>query len=82
MQGKYYRELNEEIRSFLDQGTEEIVLKNVNGQRYLGDGLKRKPESDCEGTPGNDMAALWKSGDHCQRKLSGWNRQYYELAAM
>lgn len=57
--GKYYRELNEEIRSFLDQGTEEIVLKNVNGQRYIGDGIKGENQRlIVEGTPGNDMAAF------------------------
>ena len=47
----YYKELNEAIRA---SGAGEITVNDVNGQRYLGCGMK-----DCtmivRGTPGNGM---------------------------
>lgn len=55
--GLYYRQLNNKIREELANGSEEIVIKNVNGQRYIGDGITGKACLTLKGTPGNDMAA-------------------------
>jgi len=55
--GLYYRQLNIRIREELATGSEEIVVKNVNGQRYIGDGITSKARLTLKGTPGNDMAA-------------------------
>ena len=52
-----YAELNRKIRHQLTKGTESIRLKNVNGQRYIGDALRGKQKIIIEGTPGNDLAA-------------------------
>lgn len=56
--GVYYKELNAEIRSHLAQGAPEILIKNVNGQRYIGDGVTGSQRLILDGTPGNDMAAF------------------------
>ncbi|WP_026487410.1 GltB/FmdC/FwdC-like GXGXG domain-containing protein [Caldanaerobius polysaccharolyticus] len=56
--GMYYRELNERIKEEIKKGEKEIYLKNVNGQRYIGDGISSDAKIIIEGTPGNDMAAF------------------------
>lgn len=56
--GVYYKELNEKIRQAIIEGNREIILKNVNGQRYLGDCLSGDIKIKIQGTPGNDMAAF------------------------
>ncbi len=56
--GVYYRELNEEIRAAVDAGEKDIVLKNVNGQYYIGTGIRKKLNITIEGVPGNDLAAF------------------------
>src|SRR3972149_2759181 len=38
--GKYFKELNQQVREAVEKGEKEIVLKNVNGQYYIGDGLR------------------------------------------
>ena len=57
-QGVYYRELNEQIKELVAAGEKEIVLDNVNGQRYIGDGLAKEVKIEINGTPGNDLAAF------------------------
>ena len=58
-----YRDLNLRVREFL-ASTEcsnqipIIELKNVLGQRYIGDGIKAKAKIKIYGTPGNDLAAF------------------------
>ncbi|HEY3347843.1 MAG TPA: hypothetical protein VGK71_09500 [Nitrospirota bacterium] len=54
----YYKELNEQIRAAVANGDKEIVLDNVNGQRYIGDGIKAKVTITVNGVPGNDLAAF------------------------
>jgi glutamate synthase domain-containing protein 3 len=54
----HYRELNQEIKDLVFKGEEEIVLENINGQRYIGSGLANKTKLIIEGTPGNDLAAF------------------------
>jgi len=56
--GIYYRDLNEIIKELVRSGEDIINLKNVNGQRYIGDNLSGTTKINIEGTPGNDMAAF------------------------
>ena len=56
--GVCYRELNELIHRAVDNGEKEIVLDNVNGQRYIGDGLSCDIKITVNGVPGNDLAAF------------------------
>ena len=53
-----YRNLNEQIHQAIGQGSRDIFLRNVNGQRYIGDGIRGKIKIRIEGVPGNDMAAF------------------------
>lgn len=54
----HYRELNEKIHQTIRQGAREITLRNVNGQRYIGDGIRKNIKIQIEGVPGNDLAAF------------------------
>ncbi len=54
----HYRELNEQIHQLVRQGVKLIRLRNVNGQRYIGDGIRGKIRIEIEGIPGNDLAAF------------------------
>jgi glutamate synthase domain-containing protein 3 len=56
--GLHFRELNEKVRAASSNGTEDILLKNVNGQYYIADGLRSKHTITIEGVPGNDLAAF------------------------
>lgn len=57
--GIYYRELNESIHQAVREGYRDLILENINGQRYIGDGLSGKDiRITIHGTPGNDMAAF------------------------
>lgn len=56
--GIYYKDLNEMVKEEIKRGEKEIYLKNVNGQRYIGDGISSDAKIIIEGTPGNDMAAF------------------------
>lgn len=59
-----YRELNLKVRKFLngnnsDNGSNrKAILRNVLGQRYIGDGLKGNVSVNIYGTPGNDLGAF------------------------
>mgnify|MGYP006268476401 CR=1 FL=1 len=54
----HYRNLNGRIHQALWQGAKDILLRNVNGQRYIGDGIRGKIKISIEGVPGNDLAAF------------------------
>lgn len=56
--GVYFRELNEQVRRAVGDGEKQITLKNVNGQYYVGVGLREKVDITVEGVPGNDLAAF------------------------
>lgn len=57
--GLSFRELNEKIRNtILNDHEFEIELTNVNGQRYIGDGLNNKVKMLIHGVPGNDLGAF------------------------
>ncbi|HPD61440.1 MAG TPA: FAD-dependent oxidoreductase, partial [Thermodesulfobacteriota bacterium] len=54
--GMYYQELNQKIRELSDAGFTHIFLKNVRGQRYIGDGITNSHlVIDIEGVPGEDL---------------------------
>ncbi|MDO8964625.1 MAG: hypothetical protein Q7W30_09075 [Coriobacteriia bacterium] len=55
--GVYYRQLNEAIRGAFADGVKTVKLTNVNGQRYIGNGVTGKDlRIEIEGVPGGDMA--------------------------
>ncbi|MBI5097170.1 MAG: hypothetical protein HZB32_05970, partial [Nitrospirae bacterium] len=55
----HYRDLNNEINRVIKEGERHIILKNVNGQRYIGAGLQGEDvRIDIYGVPGNDMAVF------------------------
>jgi len=56
--GLHYRELNQRIRKAVAEGATRIDLLNVNGQRYIADGLTGPVEIDIRGVPGNDLGAF------------------------
>lgn len=53
----YFKELNSAIKGVLNSGHNEIYIKNVEGQRYIADGISGSQKLFIEGIPGNDMAA-------------------------
>ncbi len=66
-EGLEYRELNLKIKKFLNNGrpnidhkdnNKEVIIKNVLGQRYIGDGLRGNASINIYGTPGNDLGAF------------------------
>lgn len=57
--GVYYKELNERIRQEARNGTKNIRLINISGQRYIGNGIDKKDLTiHIQGIPGEDMAAF------------------------
>ncbi len=56
--GIHYKIINEQIRLAIERGEREIILDNINGQRYIGCGLKGKVRIIINGLPGNDLAAF------------------------
>jgi len=55
--GVYYRELNEAVRGAIADGATTVRLLDVNGQRYIGTGLRADGvRIEVNGTAGNDMA--------------------------
>src|SRR5512136_1375608 len=53
-----YRELNARLRNAVVSGTQKIVIRNVDGQRYIGTNLGKPVEVEVYGTPGNDLGAF------------------------
>jgi len=53
-----YRELNTRLRNAVVSGTQKIVIRNVDGQRYIGTNLGKPVEVEVYGTPGNDLGAF------------------------
>ena len=54
----HYRELNQTIREAAAAGETSFELLNVNGQRYIADGLRGDIVFDVHGVPGNDLGAF------------------------
>ena len=56
--GLHHRELNTRLRQAVADGVEQIVVRNVYGQRYMGTDLHSPTDIHIHGTPGNDLAAF------------------------
>jgi glutamate synthase domain-containing protein 3 len=57
--GTYYKTLNEQVREEIENGAATIALDNVNGQRYIGAGLRGTDITlVVNGVPGNDLATF------------------------
>jgi len=57
--GIYYRELNEKIHQLVKSGEKNIKIVNLNGQRYIGTGLKDKDLIiELNGTAGEDLGVF------------------------
>jgi glutamate synthase domain-containing protein 3 len=56
--GVYYRDLNTRLREVVSNGTRQIEVQNVFGQRYIGTDLNKPVEIEIYGTPGNDLGAF------------------------
>jgi glutamate synthase domain-containing protein 3 len=54
----HYRELNNMIKGAVAEGTREIVLDNIYGQRYIGSGIRKPVNIVVHGVPGNDLGAF------------------------
>ena len=55
----YYKYVNAAIRAAFADGVKNVVLDNVNGQRYIGTGIKGADlKITVNGTPGQDAAML------------------------
>jgi glutamate synthase domain-containing protein 3 len=61
--GMTYRQLNLELTTRVQRGAARIVVRNVNGQRYIGTNLNANVQLDLWGTPGNDLGAFM-NGPH------------------
>ncbi|MFA4877694.1 MAG: hypothetical protein WC586_09795 [Methanoregula sp.] len=58
----HYTPLNQQIRAAVASGTKEIVIDNVLGQRFIGDGLRGADVTiTVNGVPGGDLA-MFMSG--------------------
>jgi glutamate synthase domain-containing protein 3 len=55
---KYYKVLNNEIRAAIGDGATIIELINVNGQRYIADGINSAVRIIIHGTPGNNLGSF------------------------
>jgi glutamate synthase domain-containing protein 3 len=53
--GIHYKQLNAQIREAVRTGEKEIVLHNINGQRYIGDNMGEPVKIVIEGIAGNDL---------------------------
>lgn len=53
--GMHYRDLNISIKSMLAAGDRSLAINNVNGQRYIGNGIQENCQVFIEGVPGNDL---------------------------
>lgn len=57
--GLHYRDLNKAIREGIARGIKKFLLENVNGQYYIGDGIKGDDIFiTVNGVPGNDLGAF------------------------
>ena len=54
----HYRVLNNMVKGAVAEGSEEIVLDNISGQRYIGSGIRGKVDITVRGEPGNDLGAF------------------------
>ena len=63
--GKHYTPLNIEIRAAVKDGVKEIILENINGQRFIANGLRGDDVTIIiNGVPGGDLG-MFMSGPTC-----------------
>ncbi len=60
----HYTPLNQKIRAAVADGAEEIVLDNVLGQRFIGNGVRGNSRIIVNGVPGGDVC-MFMSGPTC-----------------
>ncbi len=56
--GIHYKVLNTMIEDAIESGAKKIVLKNINGQRFILNGVNKEVEIEIFGTAGDDLAAF------------------------
>ncbi len=56
--GMTYRDLNAALQSQVAVGAKHLIVRNVNGQRYIGTSLSAEVTLELHGTPGNDLGAF------------------------
>ncbi|MDO8847631.1 MAG: hypothetical protein Q7W51_04510 [Coriobacteriia bacterium] len=67
--GVYYQQLNDAVRDQIAAGAKTITLSGVNGQRYIGCGLRVSGvKVEVQGCAGNDMAMF---GDGTEIEVFG-----------
>lgn len=55
--GVYFKQTNEAIRAAIEDGAKRVIVRNVNGQRYLGTGIQaNNVKIEVHGCAGNDLA--------------------------
>jgi len=59
--GMHYTPLNQQIRKAVEDGADEVVVQNVLGQRFIGDGLRGNATIHVYGVAGGDLA-MFMSG--------------------
>ncbi|MFQ6136219.1 MAG: hypothetical protein ACE5PM_03465 [Candidatus Hydrothermarchaeales archaeon] len=56
--GIRYKIFNDMVEEAITNGTRKLKLVNVNGQRYIADGVEKKVEIEIYGTPGDDLGSF------------------------
>ena len=59
--GMHYTPLNQQIRKAVEDGASEVIVENVLGQRFIGDGLRGDATVHIHGVAGGDLA-MFMSG--------------------
>ena len=59
-QGMHYTPLNQMIRTASAEGVKDLLIQNVMGQRFIGDGLTGDITITVEGVPGGDLGMFMK----------------------
>lgn len=65
VKGMHYSPLNKMIREAVASGVKEIVLNNVLGQRFIGNGVRGDAKITINGVPGGDLG-MFMSGPECE----------------
>ncbi|WMW26075.1 hypothetical protein RE474_04960 [Methanolobus sediminis] len=65
VKGMHYSPLNKQIRAAVASGVKEIVLNNVLGQRFIGNGVRGDAKIIINGVPGGDLG-MFMSGPECE----------------
>ncbi|WP_340820339.1 hypothetical protein [Methanolobus sp. WCC4] len=65
VKGMHYTPLNRMIREAVASGVKEIVLNNVLGQRFIGNGVRGDSKIIINGVPGGDLG-MFMSGPECE----------------